>query len=83
MIGLTRQGRRIQMSDDKDDPIKEMMGKLLEKRDAAIESHNVLRGSSGFVNASRRSEKLVADYALGLHAVSLMSTARRSSLKGG
>jgi hypothetical protein len=32
MINSARQGRRIQMSDDKDDLIKEMMGKIFEKK---------------------------------------------------
>lgn len=61
------------MSDDTTDPVKGIM-EIIKKRDAAIEGHNALRRSPGFANACKRSEKLMIDYALGLHAVSLMST---------
>lgn len=68
------------MSNDAEDPIKKLVQEIVEKRNTAIESHTALRRSRGFATASRRSETLVADYALGLHAISLMST--RSSAYG-
>ena len=72
---------RVPMSNDADDdPLKAAMLDIIEKRNAAIETHTALRRSPGFAAASKRSETLVADYALGLNAVSLMST--RSSAYG-
>lgn len=47
---------------------------MLEKRNAAIEDHAALRRSPAFAAAARRTEVLVADYALGLNAIGLMST---------
>ena len=67
-------------NDADDDPLKAAMLDIIEKRNAAIETHTALRRSPGFAAASKRSETLVADYALGLNAVSLMST--RSSAYG-
>ncbi|MBV9481936.1 MAG: hypothetical protein JO249_14455 [Acidobacteria bacterium] len=68
------------MSNDAEDPIKKLLEAIIEKRNTAIEAHIALRRSPGFATASKRSETLVADYALGLHTVSLMST--RSSAYG-
>lgn len=64
------------MSDE--DPIDEFLAPVVEARRAKIEEHKALRSSPGYVTAQRRTNKLVADFGLGLNAVSTMSTRHAS-----
>lgn len=56
------------------DPLKAGIADLTVMRNAAVVAHEALCRSPGFETASRRTAKLVSDYALALNAVSLMST---------
>ncbi|MBS0251109.1 MAG: hypothetical protein JSR78_08590, partial [Proteobacteria bacterium] len=62
------------MADESEYPLRAKLLEIERGRDAAIEAHSSLRSSQPFADATQRTEKLVSDYARGLHAVSLMST---------
>src|ERR1700730_4824061 len=55
---------------DSPDSFKDM----IEKRSAAIEANAAVRRSPDYISALKRTEILAYDYAIGLNAVSLMST---------
>lgn len=50
------------------------ISRVLEAKRAAIESHENLRASPGFLAATNRTRKLVGDYAVGLNMISMMAT---------
>lgn len=62
------------MTDDAKDPLQSALREMTQRRDTAMATHASLRASQPFADATRRTEKLVADYALGVNTVSLMST---------
>ncbi len=57
-----------------EDLLKTIFCEMMAKRKAAIADQEALRRSQGFEIASRRTAALISDYALGLRAVSMMST---------
>ena len=59
---------------DEEDPLKTKFREMMAKRETAIADHDALLRSQGFETASRRTAALVSDYAIGLRAVSVMST---------
>lgn len=73
-IGSTKELKEVPLPEKKDNPLHDGVNEILSAKRSAIEAHDDLRQSEGFQAATKRTRRLVGDYALGLHTISLMST---------